>query len=162
VTDFLGRSWYEHNNEEGKRKGYRNGYYDRQVKTSEGLLELRQPRVRDTEEEFRSRILERLDSLEDNLKYLSREMYIRGMSTRDIEDTFRDDSGEALLSKSSVSRLNSEMTREYEEFCSRDLSELDAWSTSLLTGFMRLCAGLRVIGHFCVWASPHPLDSFLA
>jgi transposase-like protein len=125
VTDFLGRSWYEHNGSEGRRKGYRNGYYDRQVKTSEGLLELRQPRVRDTDEEFRSRILERLDSLEDNLKYLSREMYIRGMSTRDIEDTFRDESGEALLSKSSVSRLNSEMTREYEEFTCRDLSELD-------------------------------------
>jgi transposase-like protein len=125
VTDFLGRSWYEHNGSEGKTKGYRNGYYDRQVKTSEGLLELRQPRLRQTEEEFRSRILERLDSLEDNLRYLSREMYIRGLSTRDIEDTFRDESGEALLSRSSVSRLNSEMIKEYEEFISRDLSELD-------------------------------------
>lgn len=124
VTDYLGRDWYEHNSER-KRKGYRNGYYDRQVKTSEGMLELRQPRVRDTEEEFRSRIIMRLDSLEENLKYLSKEMYIRGLSTRDIEETFTDESGEMLLSRSSVSRINSEMIKEYEEFTGRDLSGLD-------------------------------------
>jgi transposase-like protein len=122
VTEYLGRDWYEHNKE---KRGYRNGYYDRQVKTSEGLLGLRQPRLRDTEEEFKSRILLRLDSLEENIKHLAKEMYIKGLSTRDIEQTFVDEEGETLLSKSSVSRLNASLVKEYEEFCSRDLSQLD-------------------------------------
>lgn len=51
---------------------------------------MRQPRVRNTEEEFESQILQRLDSLGDNLKLLAKEMYVRGMSTLDIEQTFTD------------------------------------------------------------------------
>ena len=124
VTDYLGRDWYQRSREE-KPKGYRNGYYDREVKTSEGVLNLRNPRVRNTEEKFRSEILSRIDDLEENLKILSREMYIRGLSTRDIEQTFVNEEGKTFLSKSSVSKLNESMSNEYEEFCSRDLSGLD-------------------------------------
>jgi transposase-like protein len=124
VTDYLGRDWYQRK-EERRTSGYRNGYYDRKVKTSEGLLELRQPRVRNTEEEFESQILQRLDRLEDNLKLLAKEMYVRGMSTRDIEQTFTDSDGKTYLSKSSVSNLNAKLYEEYESFSKRDLSGLD-------------------------------------
>jgi transposase-like protein len=53
-------------------------------------------------------------------------MYIRGMSTRDIEQTFTDSTGKTYLSKSSVSRLNEKMYEEYEKFNQRELSEIDA------------------------------------
>ena len=125
VTDFLGREWYEHHQEGVHQSGYRNGYYDRQVSTAEGPLRIRQPRVRETGEPFESRILARLDQLERKLKELSGEMYIRGLSTRDIEQTFVDDKGKALLSRSSVSHINEKLNEEYESFGKRDLSQYD-------------------------------------
>jgi transposase-like protein len=125
VTDFLGRAWYEHRPEKASKAGYRNGYYDRQVSTAEGPLRIRQPRVRETDEPFESKILAQLDRLEDKLKELAGEMYVRGLSTRDIEETFVDDQGNALLSRSSVSRFNEKLNEEYESFRKRDLSEFD-------------------------------------
>jgi transposase-like protein len=125
VTDFLGRGWYEHRPEKASNAGYRNGYYDRQVSTAEGPLRIRQPRVRETDEPFESKILAQLDRLEDKLKELAGEMYVRGLSTRDIEETFVDAQGNALLSRSSVSRFNEKLNEEYERFRKRDLSEFD-------------------------------------
>ncbi len=131
VSEYLGRDWYEHRDrarleeEEPVRKGYRNGYYDRGIRTAEGTVRIREPRVRDTEEPFESRILEKLNYLEENLKGLATELYVRGLSTRDIEETFVDEDGKALLSRSSVSRLNDKLWEEYEAFSKRDLSEVD-------------------------------------
>lgn len=124
VTEYLGRDWYRRKEEETP-EGHRNGYYDKKVKTSEGVLELSQPRVRGTEEKYISQILERLDLLEENLKNLAGEMYIKGMSTRDIEQTFTDQSGKTYLSKSSVSKLNEKLYEEYINFSQRDLSGID-------------------------------------
>lgn len=125
VTDFLGRDWYERQSDQAANEGYRNGYYDRQIKTTEGKINLRSPRVRQTNEEFESQILERLEVLEENVKRLSLEMYVRGLSTRDIEETFVDAEGKKLLSKSTVSKLNEKLQKEYEEFSQRDLSSFD-------------------------------------
>jgi len=124
VTEFLGREWYQRDEQPGTR-GYRNGYYDRKVKTSEGIFELKQPRVRNTEEDFESRILKGIAHLEENLKELAGAMYLRGMSTRDIEQTFTDEEGHTYLSRSSVSRINEKLYEEYKNFSKRDLSELD-------------------------------------
>jgi len=52
-------------------------------------------------------------------------MYARGLSTRDIEDALRDESGNLMLSRSSVSRLAEVLWTEYEEFSERDLSDYD-------------------------------------
>ncbi len=125
VTDFLGRDWYERQSDQSTNPGYRNGYYDSQIKTSEGKLNLRSQRVRDSSEEFTSQILERIEVLEENVKRLSLEMYVRGLSTWDIEETFIDAEGKKLLSKSTVSKLNEKLQKEYEEFSQRDISSFD-------------------------------------
>lgn len=125
VTDFLGREWYQRGDEKEEFRGYRNGYYPRGVKTAEGKLEIMMPRIKQTLEEFESKILKRIDSLEDKMKDLSREMYIRGLSTRDIEESFLDSDGKKILSRSSVSKLNEKLNEEFEEFSSRDLSTFD-------------------------------------
>lgn len=125
VTEFLGRQWYERQDKEARTKGYRNGYYDREVKTSSGRLNIQVPRVRNSIEEYISQILEKLDILGEGLKRLSTESYVRGLSTRDIEETFVDREGKKLLSKSTVSNLNERLQKEYEEFLQRDLSMLD-------------------------------------
>ena len=125
VTEFLGRDWYQRKEGDEKFNGYRNGYYDRKIKTTGGTLEVKAPRVRESEEEFESQILERIEYLEKEVKKLTMEMYVRGLSTRDIEETFIDSEGHKLLSKSTVSKINEKLQEEYEKFSQRDLSLFD-------------------------------------
>ena len=124
VSDFLGRRWYEHNPNEEFR-GYRNGYQSKRIKSSEGILNIRKPRVRENTEPFESRIMERLDAIDDKLSKIIMESYVRGLSTRDIENTFTDSEGKPLLSRSGVSAMTKNLYKEYEEFASRDLSDFD-------------------------------------
>ena len=124
VCDFLGRRWYQHSDKEDFR-GYRNGYQKRKYKTSEGVLDLLKPRVRDNEYPYVSGIMNKLDSIEDKLHQIAIESYVRGLSTRDIESTFTDENGKALISKSAVSSMTDTLYNQYEEFATRDLSNLD-------------------------------------
>jgi putative transposase len=52
-------------------------------------------------------------------------MYVRGLSTRDIEDALFEATGDIFLSKASVSRITEELNQEYEKFQTRDLSIYD-------------------------------------
>ena len=123
VTDFLGRERYERS--EHSPRGYRNGYRTRTLKTTGGRLTIEEPRVRDTEEPFESRLLARIDRIDERLEEMAVEMYVRGLSTRDIEKTLTDESGRSLLSRSSISRLSEQLYAEYEAFAKRDLSDYD-------------------------------------
>jgi len=49
-------------------------------------------------------------------------MYARGMSTRDVEDAFRDVTGELVISRTAVSEITDQLWEQYETFTSRDLS----------------------------------------
>ena len=51
------------------------------------------------------------------------ELYARGLSTRDIEDAFTDETGRRLLPRAAVSEITQRLWTEYEGFCKRDLSE---------------------------------------
>ncbi len=51
--------------------------------------------------------------------------YVRGLSTRDIEQTLIDEKGKPILSRSVVSELNERLYAEYEQFRQRDLSTLE-------------------------------------
>lgn len=44
---------------------------------------------------------------------------------RDIEDTFRDEEGRLLLSKTEASQLGQRLWADYQEFAGRDLSEYE-------------------------------------
>ena len=65
-----------------------------------------------------------LEGNSDVLDRLVTEMYARGLSTRDVEDAFRDATGELLISKSAVSEITDQLWRDYEAFIARDLSEI--------------------------------------
>jgi mutator family transposase len=52
------------------------------------------------------------------------EMYARRLSTRDVEDAFRDATGDMLLSKSAVSQITDRLWEDYQAFISRDLSDI--------------------------------------
>ena len=64
---------------------------------------------------------DRTQALED----LAVELLARGLSVRDIEDAFRDETGRLLLSRTAVSELGERLWADYQEFATRDLSEYD-------------------------------------
>jgi transposase-like protein len=125
VREFLGRGSYERRPLDAEHRGYRNGYRDKVFKTAEGAVRVPIARVRETAEPFESQLLGRLGRHTQRLEQMAIEMYARGLSTRDIEEVLKDDEGQLLLSKSSVSEVTEVLWAEYEAFAKADLSELD-------------------------------------
>jgi putative transposase len=76
-----------------------------------------------TPEPFVSEIRENLTGRTQALEDLAVELYARGLSTRDIEDAFTDESGRRLLSRAAASEITERLWAEYEAFIKRDLSE---------------------------------------
>jgi putative transposase len=66
-----------------------------------------------------------LDGNSEVLESLVNEMYARALSTRDVEDEFRDSTGELLISKSMVSEITDRLWEDYQAFIARDLSEIE-------------------------------------
>ena len=52
-------------------------------------------------------------------------MLARGLSVRDIEDAFKDETGRLLLSRTAVSEIGKQLWEDYQAFKSRDLAEYD-------------------------------------
>ena len=123
VMDYLGRDYYERNS--NSQSGYRNGYENKPLKTAEGKINIEVPQLRDTAETYRSGLLSQMKTISPELERLAIEMYVRGLSTRDIEDALKDKDGRRLLSKDSVSEITESLSEEYERFISRDLSGYD-------------------------------------
>lgn len=88
-------------------------------------MRVRVPQVRGGEEPYRSRLMEFLAGNSEVLERLVTEMYARGLSTRDVEDCFRDATGELLISKSAVSEITDRPWEDYQAFCSRDPSGIE-------------------------------------
>lgn len=150
VRDHLGRGYYERRDPGEPASGYRNGYKPGKIRTSEGRIDIEIPQVRNTS--FESRVLAWLRHDNDVLTKLVAEMYARGLSTRDIEDAFRESAGDPIISKSGVSRITEVLWEEYEAFSKRSLSGfnivylfLDAVYESL-----RNMAGISE-GVLCAW-----------
>ena len=122
VTDYLEREHYQRRQDDQEHHGYRNGYRPAKVDTAEGRIQLQVPQVRESPEPYRSKLADFLRGNSDVLEKLAIEMYIRGLSTRDIEDAFRDVTGDSLLSRTAVSTLTEQLWEDYQVFCERDLS----------------------------------------
>ncbi len=150
ATDYLGRERYERSEEQ---KGLRNGYKKRQLKSAEGLIPIFLPQLRDTEEVYSSRLWRFVKGNSDVFRYLVTEMYARGLSTRDIEATFTDETGNCLISKSAVSEVTETLWEEYEAFTKRDLSGFDVAYIFLDAVYepMRMFKGPKE-GILCAWA----------
>lgn len=102
--DFLGgRGRYQRRARD--QRGSRNGYEPGQLRTAEGAFDVRVPQVRGAGETYRSSLMSFLEGNSDVLDRLVTEMYARGLSTRDVEDAFKDATGELLISRSAVSQI---------------------------------------------------------
>jgi putative transposase len=87
--------------------------------------------VRGTEQPFRPSLLSFLEGNSEVLERLVTEMDARGLSTRDAEDAFRDATGELVISRSAVSGITGSLWEDYQAFCTRDLSGIQAGSLFL-------------------------------
>ena len=121
--DALGRDYYEHGASPGQ--GWRNGVRMGRLKTAEGLVDYAAPQIAGREEPFRSEIRESLKGRTQALEDLAVEMLARGLSVRDIEDAFKDESGRLLLSRTAVSEIGERLWADYQEFAARGLGEYD-------------------------------------
>lgn len=133
-------------------RGYRNGVRPGRIKTAEGEVEYSAPQVTGTDEPFRSKVREALSGRTEALERLAVEMYARGLSTRDIEAAFRDESsGESVLSRTAVSEISERLWKEYEAFATRDLSEYKIAYLFLDGIAERLHAGTPREPVLCAW-----------
>ena len=148
-AEFLGREHYEHQSE---GRGWRNGYEPKTLRTTVGKVPLSVPQCRDTEELFRSKLLDALKGRTGALERMASEMYARGLSTRDIEDVFESATGERLLSRSVVSEVTESLNEEFAAFQEHDLADYDLECLFLdaIYEALRLRAGIKE-AVLCAW-----------
>lgn len=150
VDEFLGRSWHQHSGTEDL-KGYRNGYTPKSFKTRNGRMRVQRPRVRDSIEPFESKLLGRLDNIEQSLKTLAVEMYTRGLSTRDIEATLTGSDGTPTVTRSEASRMSDALYEEYQRWSTQDLSGYDVvylFADGVYESVRSISGGQTIL---CVW-----------
>jgi putative transposase len=132
--------------------GYRNGYEDGTLKTAEGVLRVKVPQIRGQEEPYRSPLWNQVANTSEVLKRLIVEMYVGGMSQRDIEYGLEKALGQFVLSKSTVSELTDSLAQEYEAFRTRDLSGYEVAYLFMDAVYEPLRRWGTKTGVLCVWA----------
>ena len=127
VTEFLGRAKPALRSDSDSDTGYRNGYgRARRLTLSSGTIQLRRPRVRDTEEQFESRLLPLFVNRTRKIAELIPELYLHGLSEGDFDLALRGLLGEdAPVSASTVARLKSKWNDELAQWRSRPLDDLE-------------------------------------
>jgi putative transposase len=120
---WLGRARYERRPE--YQRGLRNGFRPRKVQTAEGELQVGIPQVREAAEPFVSKLFPRGTKLlrTEPLRALVIGAFVRGLSMRDVE-SLCEKAGLGKLSKSTASRICSELRERFEAFKRRDLYEV--------------------------------------
>ena len=118
VTAFLGRAKSALRSDSDNDTGYRNGYgRARRLTLSSGTIQLRRPRVRDTEEQFESRLLPLFVNRTRKVAELIPELYLHGLSEGDFDLALRGLLGEdAPVSASTVARLKDKWNDELAQW----------------------------------------------
>jgi len=101
-----------------ERRGYRNGYRPRQLKTRVGTLHLLVPM--DREGTFKTELFDRYQRSEKALVLSLMQMYLEGVSTRKVKDITEVLCGTSF-SKSTVSRLTGQLDTELAAWRDRSL-----------------------------------------
>lgn len=118
VTQHLGADRHERT---AGRKGHRNGYKSRSLKTRVGELELNVPQVRGTEP-YSPLFFAKWERSERALLVSCAEMYFMGVSTRKVKHVL-EKMGGFSLSASTVSCVAQELDEKLSEFRERRLDE---------------------------------------
>jgi len=114
----LERSEFLNESNDTKNKG--NGYYERIAKALTNQFKLRIPR--DRLGLFRPTFLEVVDNEKQKIRDLAFNMYVKGMSTRDISDVIKDIFGQKY-SATSVSNITTKFITQREEWQNKKLDK---------------------------------------
>jgi transposase-like protein len=117
ITEFLGAAPYQRVED---RRGHRNGYKPRMLKTRVGTLNLFVPKDRDGR--FQTCLFERYQRSEKALVLALQEMYLQGVSTRKVTEITETLCG-TEFSKSQVSTLCGKLDAELAAWRNRPLSD---------------------------------------
>jgi transposase-like protein len=127
---WLGRARYERrpDYQRGLRNydsGLRNGFRSRRVQTLEGELQVEIPQVREAAEPFVSKLFPCSTKVlrTEPLRAMVIGAFVRGLSMRDIE-SLCEKAGLGKLSKTTASRICTELRERFEAFKRRDLYEV--------------------------------------
>jgi len=126
VAAFLGRDRYQRATScEDARVGMRNGYCPTTVKTTAGPVRLQRPKLRATTERFASQLFGKGVTKTNALEALVIAGFVRGLSVRDVEAALTEALGEsAAVSKSTVSRICTEIKVQFEAWSARRLDDV--------------------------------------
>jgi putative transposase len=125
---FLGAAHYERSPE---RRGYANGYKPKKIDTPAGTLALEIPKTAGAEAPFYPASLERGRRSTRAVMLAVAEMYVKGVSTRDVE---------AVLAEFGIESLSSTQVSRAAKLLD---SELDAWRNRPLGEFRHLFIDAR-------------------
>ena len=117
ITRFLQAEPYERTQE---RRGYRNGYKPRLLKTRVGTIELLVPKDRDGQ--FQTELFARYQRSEKALLLAIMQMYLEGVSTRKVRAITEELCG-LEISKSQVSALSQQLDEEIQRWRERPLEK---------------------------------------
>ena len=128
LTALLEAQWGEHT---PRRKGYRNGYYSRDLITAAGgtIEDLQVPR--DRQGEYQTQVFERYSRYEPEVKAGLHQMFIAGVSTHQVGQVAEPLLG-AAPSASAVSRIHLDLQGQFEAWQKRPLGE--HWCICYLDG----------------------------
>jgi putative transposase len=116
LSQFLGAAWGESS---AQRKGYRNGFYTRDLMTTAGpIKDLTVPR--DRAGEFHTQAFEQYSRYEPQVAEGLTQMFVTGTSTHKVGEVAQKLMG-VTPSASAVSRLNQSMTQQFEAWRERSL-----------------------------------------
>jgi transposase-like protein len=110
------------------------------------------PQIRGQAEPYRSQLWSNVSRTSEVLKKLIVEMYVGGMSQRDIEQGLEKAVGHFLVSQSTVSEMAESLAEEYEAFRTRDLRQEPVAYLFMDTVYEPLRRWGQKTGVLCVWA----------
>ena len=106
--------------------GRRTGYCATTIKTTAGPVTLQRPKVRGTTERVADRLFGKGVTKTNALESLVIAGFVRGLSVRDVEATLAEALGpQATVSKSTVSRICTQIKTQFEAFSQRRLDDVE-------------------------------------
>lgn len=123
AADFIGRVAYQRLS--GGRTTYRNGYKRRKVLTGEGAIPLAIPQTRNGTKRFQTAILKPFQRRSEMLDALIPQLFVKGLSVRDISDAFGCVLQAQGVSPATACRVAQTLREDFEAWRSRSLSLYD-------------------------------------
>lgn len=122
ITEYLGRSYYQHGAE---FKGHRNGSQLSRIDTPLGVVEYSRPKLANAPD-FKSQYHVQHMRRPEEFAQAVTDMYINGTSTRKVKASLKAIAGEkSRLSKSTISRVTKRLRDEFSEWKKRSLAEYE-------------------------------------